>query len=514
MKRDLTPLFQLVETFYKLAGVITVPPELLKEVEDWAIGYYASQIERAFDKKIEPQRARILNLASAENNLKYWKQGLELMEKFAWRGDQESFNEFYTWSNKQTRPSIPYFRDTHADKKTGHNGLLSGVYESIGKPQLLSIWVYKYPDVDKINYGISIPQTDHPLFEEGLITPVNIEKTGGTGTIAELKEVYKEHLQSIREILHGYERAIKWYETYDPETMTGLYVQKKKFKRLSDNYGSGHDNPKQFSFSASSLPYLKDIAPELETLTFRARFEIYRVVTDRVGDWSQSNPDKYSPVGYLGTINLYYHPSEYLKDDANEYDITKLITAIKDTVRHELIHLIQTAIARIKKLKELGGLPSKRLRDKGVDYSGRPIGPSGKETEEASYDKERVEHKLRDVEFYTRLSDTIHDFQRIVTYFPATLHRSVAKAWVGEIPFSAVEQEINAHMEQQYALSRQMAGPQGITTQQQQRLRDTYRSPLHYAKYLTADSFFAALRDQQPLKYQKAVKEFMKAIGL
>jgi hypothetical protein len=125
------------------------------------------------------------------------------------------------------------------------------------------------------------------------------------------------------------------------------------------------------------------------------------------------------------------------------------------TIRHEMQHVGQDLLQKIQQLPQEAGLPSKAIRDPGYD----PLGRARKIPS-----RKRREHALQDVEFYTRLADEIGRFVGFTRKWKRDTWADRARQWVG-----AVKSNITA-------------------------------------------SFFKALKRQEPRKWQKAVKEFIKGV--
>lgn len=94
--------------------------------------------------------------------------------------------------------------------------------------------------------------------------------------------------------------------------------------------------------------------------------------------------------------------------------IKNALAGIKDTLEHELVHMAQTIIERGKRLKEEAGLPSKGLREEGIGPSGFIRDPKLRKER----GRERDPHELHDVEFYTRLNDTVRRYERLAPKIP------------------------------------------------------------------------------------------------
>ena len=101
--------------------------------------------------------------------------------------------------------------------------------------------------------------------------------------------------------------------------------------------------------------------------------------------------------------------------------IQTAISAIRDTVRHEMQHCGQDLLRELVGSTEDAGLPSASIRDPKYDPSGDPRGRGNK----------RQEHALRDVEFYPRLADEVVEFIQYSLGIPKKSWGMAAKKWVG-----------------------------------------------------------------------------------
>lgn len=98
-----------------------------------------------------------------------------------------------------------------------------------------------------------------------------------------------------------------------------------------------------------------------------------------------------------------------------------------ETIKHELQHLGQDYLARIKGLKEDAGLPSRSIRQTGVSTYGVPISTKGK----GKGKPKQIEHEMRDVEFYTDLRDLVDRFERLVKLTDPKQRRDLFDRFVG-----------------------------------------------------------------------------------
>lgn len=142
------------------------------------------------------------------------------------------------------------------------------------------------------------------------------------------------------------------------------------------------------------------------------------------------------------------------------------IAGLWEVLDHELQHLGQDLLRALKDLGEEGGLPSGAIRDPSLSPTGRPRDPE--ERRRIKQRDKRVDHALRDVEFYPNLTTTIHSFKSLLKKYPKSQYRAIAREYVGADP------------------PKILRGPGGR---------------------------FKTLRDRAPrAKWEKAVKEFLKAI--
>lgn len=93
---------------------------------------------------------------------------------------------------------------------------------------------------------------------------------------------------------------------------------------------------------------------------------------------------------------------------------------IAEIARHEVQHVGQDILREIRGLREDAGLPSKSLRDPSVT-------PDGVHTTK----NQHVNHALRDVEFYTDLSDAVDSFEQYARKIALKDRAAAVRAYVG-----------------------------------------------------------------------------------
>ena len=133
------------------------------------------------------------------------------------------------------------------------------------------------------------------------------------------------------------------------------------------------------------------------------------------------------------------------------------LTLMHHVVWHELMHVGQDLLRALQGMQEDAGLPSKNLRDPEWFPEGYRKGPTQR--------GKRREHELRDVEFYTDLTDTVQEFIR-------GLSRTPKSGWRDKLEMFVALKE------------------RGLRT----------------------NPFFKTWKHEAPAKWRKAVAEFIKAV--
>jgi|694.fasta_scaffold104051_5 hypothetical protein len=157
---------------------------------------------------------------------------------------------------------------------------------------------------------------------------------------------------------------------------------------------------------------------------------------------------------------------EKLFKSTEGYD--KLMWHIESVVAHELEHFAQDLLKGVS-----GGLPSRKIRDKRFDKYGYPEEGTVVPREELGYDG-RKKYFLQDTEFYPWIRSEVMAFERFARGLGDEERERARRSWV-----------------------------------------DPKESDILRAKADTLgedeSKFFSVLKDKEPLKWQKAVKEFWKS---
>lgn len=232
-------------------------------------------------------------------------------------------------------------------------------------------------------------------------------------------------------------------------------------------------NPQYFPIKLNDIPYFSDLEQlDLEVSFKKALIEPV-IKTEFIFNTEKARSIHHESWSGLWNGNLLIHhrllPTKLLTIN----NLEKMLESIERTVYHELQHLVQEYLQRIKGLKEWGGLPPNKTRDtKQFDHLGNILNQPQK----------TVEHTLRDVEFYTNLTETIKDFYVVLFKYPTNLRKLLFNVWVGKNSLSELEKAD----------------------------KDIFLETKTYID--NAVHFFDSLKNNQFEKYKKAVAELYKAV--
>lgn len=280
---------------------------------------------------------------------------------------------------------------------------------------------------------------------------------------------------------------------------------------------------KYFPLSTKDFPYAIKFPEQIE-LEFTAQFvnKRQRTLVYNELNWSglyQSRGNKPFVNKYENhhalSIGALYISRDPVQDIAKCYTIPDLVGCLEDlkmTTRHELQHFMQDVLMWLT-----------RQQTKLNDFSYHPQGiPSAKlkkrddEVPDAIQDIS-VADNLRETEFYTRLTDSIETFSKVKSQVPLSLHSLFSRAWVRAIPVDEFKDKFHEVVKKEALVRLQRftdfwngLGDQQRNVLQSQIDSETYQ--VYHALY--TENFFQILKDQALGKWQKAVKEFYKAVEL
>ena len=169
--------------------------------------------------------------------------------------------------------------------------------------------------------------------------------------------------------------------------------------------------------------------------------------------------------------------------------LEEVLQTIKTTVRHEVDHAYQTLVGFLTRSDAGGVEPASGHRE--YSMHGKSL---------ARPNEPRLEHSLRDVEFYTNLADSVVAYKQAINKLPLYLQQQFLRCYIGYDHLSNFTLT-NAQQE--------IGNVSGKPPNQNQ----WNGIVLAYGFLIENSRFFHELQQYQPAKYQKAVKEFLKATG-
>lgn len=259
-----------------------------------------------------------------------------------------------------------------------------------------------------------------------------------------------------------------------------------------------------------------------EDLTFKLRVNArnqpseydFAMGNDEKGLWVTDNKGEILGEIVVNTeVYFLLRDNGYIKSP-NLSDFKKLLDVNKATIRHELQHAVQTYIKTVKKLKDVGGLPSKHITDNTeFDHEGfsKNKSPAYFPIFNNLVTREHDQpHALRDVEFYTRLSDAVDEVKPLINAFNQV--KGVAPE-LSSLVDSAKTDFIRSYVT--YSLgntivSKLLRSMESHTNRTVKELSVTIKDLI---RGMQENEFFSKLKSSQPAKYQKAVKEFFKEVN-
>ncbi len=186
--------------------------------------------------------------------------------------------------------------------------------------------------------------------------------------------------------------------------------------------------------------------------------------------------------------------SEYLNIDKDsnfseetDYKFFRYFNSIPDTAAHESRHFMQYFITALNNYINTG-------KFHGEELSGRPRKPI-----KGVVDNQQ-EYLLRDVEFYPWLSDEILNFKRVIKYVPQELRKTFFKIYT-EGAFYFIRDNRNSEDLKQFSeWIEKLKAPQ-------------YNHVQAVIKRNLSRDLFVELKEEQPSKWKKLVKEFFKEVS-
>jgi hypothetical protein len=195
---------------------------------------------------------------------------------------------------------------------------------------------------------------------------------------------------------------------------------------------------------------------------------------------------------YLKKIHLYLingYPSELINSIINS-----CYQQIKSTIKHEVIHLFQ--FINNKTYIEFG-FPSRKIQT--PEFQQDSIAKNEKQLNKNYY--------LDDIEFYTNLEDSINMFKNNIKIMPLSLHENILKYCIYNTSKKIIQTKyLNVLINESDKKTKKLYKNTTIKSEVLSKL-DLFLIPFE-----TIRNYFEVLYKNSPVKYQKAAKEFYKAV--
>lgn len=521
-------LLEYVEKFYKQAGTLKVPDQLLEDVFQYIRACYCQRASDTLKKKIMIHNSRVKNQDKIFKLKERWEQLYEIFSDISYSGRfepseiKQGLDKLVAFS-KNNDLSIPKI---NMRKKDFGNWL--GVIE---KGDLAFFRFEKSSkDTYRLDYIVNITKDAFPEAEEEMedskakTTRIEVSKTKLT-----VKEAWELCHQ-----LYNSNKILAPFDYLDYIRLNWDAIDANYFRHIQTVYGyckrfaAGESSEsKVFKLDPSTFPYKINFNKN-EDYEFTAQFvtnDKRKAIYDKEnwgGLWQDQRTIKEENGGNfiysVGTLTVAGDPEQDAKLFDNVQHLKEKLDDLKRITRHELQHFMQTVLGRLTKVpgtldpETWKGVPSKNIREKDYDIHGRKT--NEKQAPEAG---SRLDHSLRDVEFYTRLSDAIDKFNKTKNILPKSLHSLLAKRFIrsiSEIDFNTeLLNGLRAHKEKELSLTPQwnQYTPQYWESRIEREVNVHSYIFLQPYRIARDETFFEDLKNKQPGKYRKAVLEFIKA---
>ena len=297
------------------------------------------------------------------------------------------------------------------------------------------------------------------------------------------------------EFVTSSERAKK----ISPDAWHGLWSPEQHIKR-NINIGTLYvyrEIPKLSSYYFLPDVFLKKIESDISSIKSTVHHELQHFVQTFV-DYARATSGAGFPSARITTP---YITEDLAKD-------TALVKQLEQKIRDARQQLSQTKDKKeISRLKSFISVYLDRMDKKKLQIAHKF------RTDKTSFRKE-VPHHLRDIEFYTVLRKMITNFQRVSTKYPLDAHTFLFYLMtcqgIDKVPTNAILSE-----KYEKFLKERDASAKYMATKHYTDYLDTMWRIFRTSESTILDSalFFYNLREHQPMKYQKAIKEFYKEVS-
>lgn len=219
----------------------------------------------------------------------------------------------------------------------------------------------------------------------------------------------------------------------DEELIERLILKQKVIKAAQNKATNSIINSKAFFVDPKKGPYDINLPPQ------KIFLHVQGANKNLNGEWIEEQL----------AIYIYVSPFKIDVDTVQKYSLALL--ELKQTLYHEVRHMMQTFINKSKNI-ESGGLPKfKNVSHDPFGFKSEFKYLNKKPLKELSNEdvvnlterhETRLPHPLRQIEFHTRLADEVETFNRLKYKYPKSTWLDLAKTFIGLSSFFVYEGEV------------------------------------------------------------------------
>jgi len=467
------PLLKYSSIFLKEAGLLKVPENVLKQVQDWALSAYFSRLLYLIQKEVKKRKIR--------RNLR--KMLIDRKQSESYKKMEEALRE------DNVKPITPGYIYglvlPEFEGKMDPESYLFGTCDFTKNSVNLTI----YKNLEKNNYELEIFGS---RFGKKILKKDLTEK--------QLNLFFKKYIADLYSVLNEFDEFVRRFEFYDDsQNLIDESIECKRFIKENIDAGDGVTSiQRKFEFI---FPNFKKPVDIYINFNFKNK-------DSAAGEWdSDSYQDDKNPHELAGFMDFYYEPKIF-----EVHNLKIVAEAIRNTVRHELQHAVQTLIHRkiypshnkevLQTEKTLDGnmtfFPTqmpKRIRDNVIPSETR--------------NDLNLEHAHRSVEYHTRVADSVDNFKSVINTLPKVIHKAFFETWIDH----------NFPFDRNFSPDRYSLFDYFMMTISRFRIPRLgsehdfeFEFPDAYNKLKKNSKMFKSFKERNFEKYKLAVKEFYKEV--
>lgn len=416
---------------------LKVPPVLHQQVEEYVLDEWAKWCLKSLDKSIEDSKEypRVFKKVeqSTEKCIKFIKDNLAdltpenlIYVKFlapeGLMGDTIRFAEFHLVVQKSDRVAGEPRASQAIDappKGTVEKGFQCSIFQ---RPPT--------------KFEIDNPYTAAEAFK---VYPARAVKTSSIGQPLISNWSYKKYvMRDIGQVLEGVRGHNR--EEYVLHDLVAKTANKKKLEQVVKNKSAIKDYTHRFQVNVETLKGWSVSIPQ--DFDFGENFFLFfEVKTEPSLDirhdgttngWWEPYPHSPHKLGTMA-FSLSNGQSSFSRME----DFDKGSNAVKNTIQHEMQHMVQTLLDHIisvkkrgKAAKPAGGPPRRAISPKDYNFYGKPNYSDYEPGDTSPY----LSHSLRDVEFHTNLTNSISDIRTTLKRTNPAARGGVFQKLIAAIP--------------------------------------------------------------------------------